>query len=304
MTQNESNDISASSDGAGKREPHPSPQEQPRAHPAGGHKLPGLMAEKDAATVRAFDRGADAAEQEAQAVAEQALAAGEQALQQARQQLRAAVVQPRVRFLNSERYEQVLRALLVLNFAAMMVVVLSPTSPFEVAADPDTQASAAAGPLEAWDQALRAAERRDWPAAVTILEEDLDRRPNMVASERLNVLSALSFYAARKDDFAASRGYARRARAMAMGSPPSSSLTEEIEDAIERGDQDSLRRAWSRAMLQGQRLPGHLFHRAAHSLLALGARDRSGASVVAGSAEFKASIEQLRAEGAKRVGGK
>ena len=299
MTKNEANNISASSDGAGEREPDASTQREPRAHVAEGHKLPGLMADEGPAKVRAFDRGAESADQEAQAVAEQALAAGERALREARQQLRAAVVQPRVRLLSSARYEQVLRALLVFTVAAMVVVVSLPRSSFEVATDSDAQASAAAGPLEAWDQALRAAERRDWTAAVTILEDDLARRPNMVASERLNVLSALSFYAARDDDFAASRRYAHRARTIGKGARPSSRLVEEFEDAIERGDQDWLRRAWSRAIHQGERLPDHLFHHAAHSLLAPGARDRSAAS-----AEFKASIEQLRAEGARRVGGK
>ncbi|MGC6489335.1 MAG: hypothetical protein ACON4Z_16935 [Planctomycetota bacterium] len=255
-----------------------------------------------------------AIEAAAQAVAEgeRALAAAEAALQETAPATPAAAPAPAAR----NHRELVLRVLLAVNVVAMIVVALLPApaadpapSAAPVGAEaarpvaPTTPQPAAPAMNEPWNQALRASERREWGAAVSILERYLDARQEMPPSERLSVLSALSFYASRDQDFARSRRYSQQAQALEQSHSLPADLVKEAAAAVELGDQESLRRIWARFLLQQRQIPSWLYHHVAQAYLELGDSYREDAAAGARSARLEAleaAAAQVRAEALER----
>ena len=238
-------------------------------------------------------------EQEAIEAAAQAVADGERAVAEAEAALREAAPPappPATGPLSAprNRRELVLRVLLAVNVAVILVVALlpAPATGGGESVDPVVTEPPAPAPTsqvspqptaqvmnEPWNQALRASERREWGAAVTILEGYLDSRPEMPPSERLSVLSALSFYAARDKDF------------------------KEAAAAVELGDQESLRRIWARFLLQQRQIPSWLYQHVAQAYLELGDSYREDAASGARAAralELEAAVAAVRAEALER----
>ena len=261
-------------------------------------------------------------EQQAIEAAAQAVAEGERAVEAAEAALAEVTPPPEVTpqplAAPRNQREVVLRVLLVVNVIAMIVVALMPapaadsTAAAEPAAiEPPTSAPPApaetprAEPTvnEPWNQALRASERREWGAAVTILEGYLASRPEMPPSERLSVLSALSFYSSRDKDFTRSRRYAQQAQALEQSHSLPADLVEEAAAAVEISDQESLRRIWARFLLQERQIPSWLYHHVAQAYLELGDSYRQDASAGARAArarELQAAAEQVRLEAVER----
>lgn len=294
-----------------------SPGEAPAAEaPAGGD--PVVEAAQPTAPAPKVDLEQQAIEAAAAAVAEgeRAIAAAEAALADAEPPTQApASPLPRT---GRDHRELVLRVLLAVNVVAMIVVAMLPApaaGPAAVAAPTATEAPAPTSPTpatptpatpsmnEPWNQALRASERREWSAAVTILEGYLDSRPEMPPSERLSVLSALSFYASRDKDFARSRRYSQQAQALEQSHSLPADLVKEAAAAVELGDQESLRRIWARFLLQQRQIPSWLYQHVAQAYLELGNSYREDAAAGARAARARAlqqAAERVRAEALER----
>jgi len=284
--------------------------------PTGGD--PVVEAAQSTAPAPKVDLEQQAIEAAAAAVAEgeRAIAATEAALADAEPPTQApASPLPRT---GRDHRELVLRVLLAVNVVAMIVVAMLPApaaGPAAVAAPTTTEAPAPTSPTpvtpspvtpsmnEPWNQALRASERREWSAAVTILEGYLDSRPEMPPSERLSVLSALSFYASRDKDFARSRRYSQQAQALEQSHSLPADLVKEAAAAVELGDQESLRRIWARFLLQQRQIPSWLYQHVAQAYLELGNSYREDAAAGARAARAHAlqqAAERVRAEALER----
>ena len=295
------------------------PAVTPAATPAGDE--PVVEAAPTTAPAPKVDLEQQAIEAAAAAVAEgeRAIAAAEAALADAEPPAEAPA--PPLPRTNRNHRELVLRVLLAVNVVAMIVVAMLPApaaGPAAVAAPATTEAPAPTSPTpvapsqptpttpsmnEPWNQALRASERREWGAAVTILEGYLDSRPEMPPSERLSVLSALSFYASRDKDFARSRRYSQQAQALEQSHSLPADLVKEAAAAVELGDQESLRRIWARFLLQQRQIPSWLYQHVAQAYLELGNSYREDAAAGARAARARAlqeAAERVRAEALER----
>ena len=276
MTDEEADKIHDPNEDVVTDEPQAAPEGQADAPAAEEQKLTELMAEPAADEQKKGDAPAADLEQQALAAAEQALAQGEQALAEAEGELAAQQpqtrpqAQPKRAPAQGSRRELVLRALLAVNVVAMVVVALMP-GPTEqavsapVTTPPVTTPPVETGPVtqvtpepapktptmnEPWNQALRASERRDWATAVQLLEGYLeDRGETIPSSERLSVLSALSFYASRDKDFDRSRRYTQMAQALEQSHSLPDDLVKEASAALQAGDRETLRRVWARFLL-------------------------------------------------------
>jgi hypothetical protein len=212
---------------------------------------------------------------EALRAAQQAIDEGQRALDTARRQLAgSSELAPR----NARRRELVLRSLLILNILAMFAVASLPApgaksttepAPPVAAIEPDPRTSEPHF-NEPWNQALAAAERRDFARAVTILDNYLADSPRMAPSQQLSVLMALAHYSARQNDFARAQDYQRRADAIDKSHSLPEDLVAMAKAASQNGDQESLRRIWARFLLQQRQVPSWLHKHVAEAYLQLG----------------------------------
>lgn len=269
---------------------------------------PGAPAAKQAKPVKpAVDL-----EAEALRAAEHALAEGQQALAAAREQLQQDSVAPVAAPQSSRKTrEMVLRVLLAVNVMAMLVVAMLPSPP---ASDHDTTTAPVVAPApqagptarqmsEPVNRAWQASEARDYAKAISILEGYLADNPRMHAAERLNVMIALSMYAARNNDYAMSEKYGQQAKALEQTHYLPDDLVKMAEAAIARGDQETLRRVWARFLLQQRQIPTWLYQHVAQAYLELGDSYRKDADVGAEAArlaELNAATARLRAEALKQ----
>ena len=320
MTDDKANDISEATEDnrAGLPEAASEATETPPS--SEDQKLSDLMASSSEPEAQVDDSRATAMEQEALAAAEQALSDGEEAVAEAEQALAGEVhtqgagAPTQTPAQRRGRNEQVLRVLLAVNVVAMVVVALMPTpstdAPLPEAAAPAPLAPAPApSPVmnEPWNRALRASEQREWATAVTILEGYLQDREGMVPSERLSVLSALSYYASQAHDFDASRRYAQQAQALKQSHSLPEDLVQEAEAARASGNQAALRRVLARFLLQQEEVPSHLYAYLAQAYLELGDSYREDAAAGARAAriqEMKEAAARLRAEALRREEGR
>ena len=261
------------------------PAHAPVAAPTTGTGLTDLMAHGDKAGKPNLDA-------QALRAAEHALAEGERALAAARTQLHSeaqAPASPRRR-----RRELALRALLVINVMAMLVVSMLP-SPGEatkptvepVAHAPKTQAPhlppSATTPKfeEPWAQALAAAERGEFPVAITTLEKYLAANPRMQAGQKASVLNTLSYYASLAGDWKRSADFERQFDALKGSHSLPDDLVQEARQALESGDQEKLRQTWARFLLQQKQIPTWLYKHVAAAYLQLGDSYRNEAEAAA-----------------------
>ncbi|MCK5943629.1 MAG: hypothetical protein KAI24_16725 [Planctomycetes bacterium] len=280
------------------------------------NKLDDLMADPAAPAEPKPKKPAVDLEAEALRAAEQALKQGEQVLAEANAQLQQPAASPQAKPAAGGRRELALRMLLAVNVLAMVVVAMLPspadsTPPVgpevgktETVSKPKPQAPTMSEP---WNRALRASERRDFASAVAILEAYLDDKPRMAPSERLSVLSALSFYSARDKDFAKSRLYTQKAQALEQSHSLPEDLVKEAAAALETGDQESLRRIWARFLLQQRQIPSWLYQHVAQAYLELGdsyRKDADAAERMARERELEEAAARLRAEAFEQGGGK
>ena len=328
MTDEEADKIHDATDDVVTDAPQALPEGQADAPAADEQKLTELMAEPAADAEKQSDAPAADLEQQALAAAEQALAQGEQALAEAEGELAEQQpqarpqAQPKRAPVQGSRRELVLRALLAVNVVAMIVVALMP-GPTEQAAPAPQTPTATTEPAtpatpepatptstvnEPWNQALRASERRDWATAVQLLEGYLeDRGETIPSSERLSVLSALSFYASRDKDFDRSRRYTQMAQALEQSHSLPDDLVKEAAAALQAGDRETLRRVWARFLLQQRQVPSYLYHHVAQAYLELGDSYRQDADAGARAArdkELKEAAAQLKREAMSQEGGK
>jgi predicted anti-sigma-YlaC factor YlaD len=120
----------------------------------------------------------------------------------------------------------------------------------------------------------------------------------MHAAERLNVMIALSMYAARNNDYAMSEKYGQQAKALEQTHYLPDDLVKMAEAAIARGDQETLRRVWARFLLQQRQIPTWLYQHVAQAYLELGDSYRKDADVGAEAARL--ATARLRAEALKQ----
>jgi TolA-binding protein len=234
---------------------------------------------------------------EALRAAEAALAEGERALAAARAQL--APRQKQKRRSTSGR-EIALRLLLAANVLAMVVVASLPTpiakevavqttanqpAPLPATAPTTNEPMGPVAPAPRLDdpyvQAIVAAERRDYPAAITLLEHYLDAQPRLAPGSQLNVLMMLAHYNQLVGKFDAAREYERRAQAIAQSHSLPDDLVAMAKAAQASGDQEALRRVWARFLLQQKQIPSSLFQHVAEAYLQLGDSYRNQANAAA-----------------------
>ncbi len=263
-------------------------------------------------------------EREALRAAEKALSAGQQALAQAATVLGTETAP--ARGARSGR-ELLLRALLIVNVVAMIVVALLPTSGGETAVDPAPHANrvgeapAPGGPAPApppaaprgialddpWNLALVAADRGEWATAIEILERHLADSPRMAPSQRLSVLMALGYYSSRIGNFTAAQEYQRKADAIEKSHSLPEDLLAMAKAAAASGDQESLRRVWARFLLQQRQIPSWLYKHVAEAYLQLGDSYRAEAEEAAERQrlrELEENAALLRAQREGAPGGK
>lgn len=266
--------------------------------PAGGAALSDLMA---TAAVPRPQPGPDL-ERDALRAAEQALAEGQKALAAARAHLGEEPPKPPR---SNRKRELALRGALLFNLMAMVVLAMLPTpsAKTEIAADPH-ETTAHEPPAhepggtdtrfhEPWNQALAAAERRDFATAITILEQYLS--PRMAPSQQLNVLMALAHYSARLGKFQEAQEYQRRADAIDKSHSLPEDLVAMAKAAAANGDQESLRRIWARFLLQQRQVPSWLYKHVAEAYLQLGDSYRLEANAAAEQARL-VELERTAAE--------
>jgi hypothetical protein len=253
-------------------------------------QLTGLMASgaKALASAAKAAKGTDL-DAEALRAAEAALAEGERALAAARAQL---APRPRLRAATSGR-ELALRLLLAANVLAMVVVAALPTPVAKepVAAKSEPPPATAPAPEQPkvqaprlddqYVQAIVAAERRDYPAAIVLLEQYLDATPRMAAGSQLNVLMMLAHYCQLVGKFGEAREYERRAQSIAQSHSLPEDLVAMAKAAQSSGDQEALRRVWARFLLQQRQIPSSLYQHVAEAYLQLGDSYRHQANAAA-----------------------
>jgi tetratricopeptide (TPR) repeat protein len=284
-----------------KTSAEPSESTQPTASTASpapaaanaGAALSDLMASAASEQAR---KGPDL-ERDALRAAEQALAEGQRALAAARAHFGTESPSPPQR--SGRTRELLLRGALIFNLMAMIVLALlpAPAATTDVAADPHATTGHPAptpdpGSIdptfhEPWNKALAAAERRDFAAAITILEQYLS--PRMAPSQQLNVLMALAHYSARLGKFQEAQEYQRRADAIDKSHSLPEDLVAMAKAAAQSGDQESLRRIWARFLLQQRQVPSWLYKHVAEAYLQLGDSYR----LEANAAAEKARLEEL-----------
>lgn len=286
----------------------------PAAPPAPGSGDPSLTRLMAAGEAPGVERARPDLEHEALRAAEQALAAGERALAAARAQVDGEGG-PAAGAAARRRRELVLRVLLMVNVAAMVFVASlpvpsAPASSTSTAAPPPAEPAAPPSPPpprfhEPWNRALEAAERGEFAAAVTILEQYLDESPRLSPSQQLSVLSTLAHYAARNDDYKKAQQYQRRAEALEQSHSLPEDLVAMAEAAAKNGDQETLRRVWARFLLQQRQIPTWLHRHVAEAYLQLGDSYRAEANQAAEQQrlrELEATEARLRAEAIERGG--
>ena len=253
-------------------------------------QLTGLMASgaKALASAAQAAKGVDL-DAEALRAAEAALAEGERALAAARAQLAPRPQQRRA----TSRRELALRLLLAANVLAMVVVAALPTPVTKepVAARPEQPPAVAPAPEppkvsaprldDQYVQAIVAAERRDYPAAIVLLEQYLDGSPRMAPGSQLNVLMMLAHYCQLVGKFGEAREYERRAQAIAQSHSLPEDLVAMAKAAQASGDQEALRRVWARFLLQQRQIPSSLYQHVAEAYLELGDSYRHQANAAA-----------------------
>lgn len=316
MTDDKADNIPEPTEDVVTTEPQVTPEANVEAPKEEENKLSGLMAEPASPAPAESKKPAVDLEKEALKAAEEALAKGEQALVEANEELAEKDVRPTPQPSKGTKRELALRVLLAVNVLAMIVVAMLPSPTTETTVtptetnkqDPLAQPSTPTPEMsEPWNQALRASERRDFASAVTILEAYLDDKPRMAPSERLSVLSALSFYSSRNKDFAKSRLYSQQAQALEQSHSLPDDLVKEAAAALASGDQESLRRVWARFLLQQRQIPSWLYQHVAQAYLQLGdsyRKDADAAERQAREQELEAAAARLRAEAVNREGGK
>jgi tetratricopeptide (TPR) repeat protein len=253
--------------------------------PKQGAALSDLMAP---ATGEPAHKGPDL-ESDALRAAEQALAEGQRALAAAKAHLAGEAPEPQR---SSRKRELVLRGALIFNVLAMIAVAMLPapggkaTPPVDPPAEPAVHTTttgrepkAGDGFQEPWNRALAAADRRDFAAAITILEQYLS--PRMSPSQQLNVLMALAHYSSRLGQFQQAQEYQRRADAIDKSHSLPEDLVAMAKAAAESGDQESLRRIWARFLLQQRQVPSWLYKHVAEAYLQLGDSYRLQANAAA-----------------------
>lgn len=230
---------------------------------------------------------------QAMRAAEQALAEGERALATARAQL-AAEQRPATARQGKGRSgrELALRLLLAANVVAMLVVAMLPgkTEPREAGSSPGGAKPAAAHPEPAkrnprtddkYAEALRAADRQDFPRAIALLQEYLADSPRMAAGSQASALLALEYYCARAGRLSESQEYRRRIQALNDSHKLPEDLVAMAQAAAQSGDQESLRRVWARFLLQQRQVPSSLYKHLAEAYLQLGDSYRAEANEAA-----------------------
>lgn len=280
-------------------------------HGAPGEQLSSLMAGAAAARPEP-DLGA-----EALAAARKALHEGNKALAEAEAGMEA---ERRVR--TARGRERLLRLLLAVNLAAMVVVLALPATPKKQpqpqpaidtpqpfpgpGTQPQPQPTERPGPpalYDPWNQALAAADRHDWNAAIKLLEQHLADSPRMAPSVRLNVLLALEHYCAQAGRLAQAQEYHRRAEAHGQSHTLPEDLVAMAREAEAKNDQESLRRIYARFLLQQRQIPSWLYQNVAEAYLKLGDSYRIEAQSAAEAArrqELEATARALREQAALR----
>ena len=301
MSETKGDDVAAATTkDPAKASPAASPPERLTGLMASGAKAP--AADLDAEALRA---------------AEAALAEGERALAAARAQLA-----PRARQqAGTNRRELVLRLLLAANVLAMVVVAALPTPVVHDAASTKPEPPPATAPVshepqgpaapqrhldDPYVQAIVAAERRDYPAAIVLLQQYLDASPRMAPGSQLNVLMMLAHYNQLVGKFDQAREYERRAQAIAQSHSLPDDLVAMAKAAQASGDQEALRRVWARFLLQQRQIPSSLFQHVAEAYLQLGDSYRHQANAAAERQrlrDLEATSARVRA-GAVEGGGK
>lgn len=259
----------------------------PTTNPGG--PLPSLMAAAPAAAPVAGPN----LEAEALRAARQAIAAGEKALAAAAAHLpplTPTASRPR------RRFDLVFGAILFVNLVALVVVASLPPaakatpSPTDPAAPLPTTTPVATTPVAQKDdpalrafnapfqRALAAADRGDYAAAVSTLEDYLAGTPALQPSQQVNVLNMLSHYASLANDFGRAQEFAQRAAGIGQSHSLPADLVAMAKAAAASGDQESLRRVWARFLLQQRQVPSWLYKHVAQAYLELGDSYRDQAS--------------------------
>lgn len=317
MTDDKADNITQPDDEVVKTASPDAPPADAQAQPdagAGENKLSGLMAGAETPTAKPGKASVDL-EADAMRAAEQAVAEGEKALAEANAQLRE-VAQAQTGAKPKSRFDRefLLRSLLAVNVLAMVVVAMLP-SPTKVEPKPETPVVTDQQPKgppvrqmsEPVNRALQASENRDFASAVAILEAYLNDNPRMHSAERLSVLTALSLYASRNNDFAKSQKYGQQAQALEQSHSLPEDLVHMAEAAVKNGDQESLRRIWARFLLQQRQIPTWLYQHVAEAYLQLGdsyRKDADRAAELARRKELDEAAARLRSEAIRQGGGK
>ena len=288
----------------------PAATQTPTVQPAAtaqakGAALTDLMAAGDKDTPKAAAKTSKPdLETEALRAAEHALAEGERALAAARAHLHqdaAAPVRQR-----SRKREIALRALLVFNVLAMIVVTMLPapgeTTPSTPGPAHDSQQHAAphsAAPKydEAYNRALVAADNGEFASAVAMLEQHLADNPRLQPSTKASVMNALSYYASRAGDWQRSADFQRQVDALKGSHALPDDLVQEAKAALATGDQEKLRRTWARFLLQQRQIPSSLYKHVAEAYLQLGDSYRQQAETAAEAQrllDLQTADQQLR----------
>ncbi len=280
-------------------------QPKPAAEPA--DTLGKLMAE--GAEAAAPETASPDLEQQAIAAAEAALAEGSKALQDAQDELRARVQAPPAVDRSRER---LLRALVVTNLVAMVVLVLLPsarsgdaaptTAPAHAVPAPEHDAAPQAPSLnDPVVQAFALADRRDFEGAMSALDAYLAAHPRLEAAKKVNVLLALEHYAAQLGDFARAQGYQRRCDALRSAHSLPEDLVQMALEAEKNGDFESMRRHYARLLLQQRQIPSSLYRHVAEAYLKLGDSYRTEAESGEAAAR-RAEADAARAELRRQAG--
>ena len=284
-----------------KAETATDPKATPATAPAqDSGKLAGLMAEGQKGKAGAPAPTGPDLEIQALKAAEAAIAHSQQALAEARTQL-----QQKGRPKGSRGRELALRALLLVNLAAMVAVMLVPSgtptqthapAPTDTHGQPQPATLRLDGPYE---RALAAADQGEWRTAIAILEGYLQASPRLAPARRANVLFALEHYAHQLGDFKATEEYRRKAEALRSSASLPDDLVQMAREAETAGDAESVRRLWARFLLQQRQIPSSLYKHIAEAYLKLGDSYKTEAQQAADRArrqELEDARNQLRDE--------
>lgn len=254
----------------------PQTREQSNAE-SSANNLGGLMAGAsglaDSATDSSFDYEVDSTR-----AAERAIVGSELALDDARRLLKQEALSDAAQdSVARKKSEIVLRLLLGVNVLAIAIVAMLPmpvgtnsSGVNPVMFEPLELVEPIARPMsEPFNRALLAAEAGDFAGAVDALEQQLASNPQMHLAERLNVMTTASYYALRNNDFKASLKYAELAQSLQNSQSSQDQLERMAAAAVRSGDQEAMRRAWARFMLQQRQMPSLLYQQIARAYLQL-----------------------------------